>query len=262
MKIISSFLLIWLFVACQEEQMSQQEGVVSDQIQTWDTVLIPLPEGITTFEDHLVISAIVVSDDKSSNIYKSLYVVSPENNYNRAMVIKIDHYSLFEKFPLYCTIKIDLKGLSVKKEDGIITLGYYFNEHLIPISMVMADFNIKLVNTFQRTESELILNHLIENLKSPQNVNHLVQIKHVSFANSSIGRPFFDPLVNNFGNATNHQVLDQSGNSIVVRVSKYADFSDQYIQDKKFIIRGVLTKYNSTYQIYPRNIDDISVMLD
>jgi hypothetical protein len=79
----------------------------------------------------------------------------------------------------------------------------------------------------------------------------------VQFTDASIGKKYFDATLNNLGGATNHEITDQFGNKIIVRISEFANFSSKPVSNKSGKIRGVLTKFGSTFQFMVRTENDI-----
>ena len=59
--------------------------------------------------------------------------------------------------------------------------------------------------------------------------------------------------------ATNHSVIDAVGNSITVRNSAFATFATEEIPSENGKIRGVLTKYNGTFQLMLRTLNDVKL---
>ena len=69
-----------------------------------------------------------------------------------------------------------------------------------------------------------------------------------NFSDSNVGMTYFD-AANQIGGATNNTVIDNAGNSIVVRVSEFATFAGAKIPGFNGKIRGVLTKFGVRFSI-------------
>ena len=67
---------------------------------------------------------------------------------------------------------------------------------------------------------------------------------------------------NDIGGATNNEITDNSGQKLIIRVSEYANFAANKIPSGSGKIRGVLTKYNGTYQFMIRTINDVKLTND
>src|SRR5690606_18125047 len=89
----------------------------------------------------------------------------------------------------------------------------------------------------------------------------LIEIQNVQFADGSVGRKFYD--VDSGGGATNHSIISALtppvGNEGVVRFSSFASFADEIIPSGSGTIRGVLTKFGSTFQFMIRSTSDINM---
>ena len=87
----------------------------------------------------------------------------------------------------------------------------------------------------------------------------LIEFDAVQFTDASLGKTYFDESVNNLGGATNHEITDEFGNKIIVRVSEYATFAAGNVPSESGKIRGVLTKYGSDFQFMVRTLHDINL---
>jgi hypothetical protein len=108
-------------------------------------------------------------------------------------------------------------------------------------------------------EEAFIKRMSITQAKNNQYINMLIEFDAVQFTDASLGKKYYDPSLNSFGGATNHEITDEFGNKIIVRVSEYATFAGNEIPSLNGKIRGVLTKYNSDFQFMVRTINDIDL---
>jgi hypothetical protein len=74
-----------------------------------------------------------------------------------------------------------------------------------------------------------------------------------------VGKKYYDDSLNDLGGATNHEIVDASGNKIIVRVSSFATFASTPVSTLNGKIRGVLTKFGSDYQFMVRTLNDINL---
>ena len=89
-------------------------------------------------------------------------------------------------------------------------------------------------------------------------LNTLVEIDDVQFAEESIGGTY-DPNRNDTYDASIYIV--NASNSLAVRTSRYATFAGNIVPSGRGTVRGVLTKYNSGYQIILRTERDVKLTL-
>ena len=93
---------------------------------------------------------------------------------------------------------------------------------------------------------------------TPANLNTLIEIENVEFADSSIGRTYFD--VDSGGGATNHLITDIAGGTPrFFRVSSFAPFSTHRVPKESGRIRGVMTRFGNDYQFLIRVEGDVKL---
>jgi hypothetical protein len=89
-------------------------------------------------------------------------------------------------------------------------------------------------------------------------INKLVEVDGVQFDNAAIASTYYD-INNDLGGATNLNLTDIDGNSVIFRTSSFANFSAKPVATGRGTVRGVLTKFGDTYQFIARSINDINL---
>jgi hypothetical protein len=107
-------------------------------------------------------------------------------------------------------------------------------------------------------ESELTRTISLNEIENDLLLNTLVEISDVQFAQEAIGRNFYEST-NDVGGATNWILEDRFGNKLVFRTSSFANFSANKVPSGSGKVKGILTKFGSTYQLLPRSDKDISM---
>lgn len=214
-----------------------------------------------------IIEAYVTSSDEGGNFYKSISLVSLTDD--AAISIPVDDYNLYTKYPPGTKVFVNIKDLYYQKDaDGYVVGGLYNND--TPLDNTDDDIG-RLPGTLYRSiitractgsvnEDNLVHHVTIQQAKSPQYLNKLIEFDNVQFADSSVGRTYFD--VDSGGGATNHILTDIDGNTVVLRVSQYANFISETIPAKSGKVRGVMTKFGSTYQFMIRTLNDVKLDQD
>ena len=87
----------------------------------------------------------------------------------------------------------------------------------------------------------------------------LIEFDAVQFTDASLGKKYYDASLNSLGGATNHEISDQFGNKVILRVSEFATFASNTVPSQNGKIRGVMTKYNSDYQFMIRTLNDVNL---
>jgi hypothetical protein len=208
-----------------------------------------------------IIEAYVTSSDEGGNFYKSISMVSIDGT--KGFSMPIDAYNLYTKYEPGRKVFINLnKRYFVNNtQTASLDLGsLYAGTQVGRISGVEYEAVIKRGCT-KVDENTLVNNLTIAAAKNNANTNKLVELDGVQFAESSVGKKYFDKSLNasTTWTATNHTLIDASGNSIIVRVSEFATFSSKNVATGNGKIRGVLTKYNSEFQLMIRTENDVQL---
>lgn len=214
-----------------------------------------------------IIEAYVTSSDEGGNFYKSLSLVSVDGT--RGFTIPVDAYNLYTKFEPGRKVFIYMDSLYYTFDSQIASteIGSLYNNNTIDnpnddaigrISGVTYE-NIIKRSCSKIDEDDLVNNMTITAAKNNQNINKLIEFNNVQFTDASLGKKYYDPSLNSFGGATNHEITDEFGNKIIVRISEFATFAGGSIPEGSGKIRGVLTKYNSDFQFMVRTLNDIDL---
>ncbi|HCM29479.1 MAG TPA: hypothetical protein DHW83_01490, partial [Bacteroidales bacterium] len=78
----------------------------------------------------------------------------------------------------------------------------------------------------------------------------LIQIDSVHFA--EVGSKFAESDA-----ITNRTIIDRDGHTLILRTSNYANFASELLPAGEGSIRGILSIYNGTYQLYIRDLNDL-----
>ncbi|WP_329807021.1 DUF5689 domain-containing protein [Flavobacterium facile] len=206
-----------------------------------------------------IIEAYVTSSDEGGNFYKSISMVSIDGT--KGFSMPIDAYNLYTKYEPGRKVFINLnkRYYANNTQTASLDLGsLYAGTQVGRISGVEYEAAIKRSCT--KVDENTLVNHLtIAAAKNNANTNKLVELDGVQFAEISVGKKYFDKSLNASPTwtATNHTLTDASGNSIIVRVSEFANFSSKNVATGNGKIRGILTKYNSDFQFMIRTENDV-----
>jgi|SRR6218665_618832 len=206
------------------------------------------------------IEAYVTSSDEGGNFYKSISMMSLDGT--KGFSMPVDNYNLFNEFEpgRKVTIKLD-KDRYIIKQHGSTIIGSAFGTGVGRVSGV--EYKNVILRSCEDVEETQILKHLtIAQAKNDQYLNMLIEFDGVQFTDPSLSKKYYDASLNSIGGATNHEISDQFGNKVIVRVSEYAKFAGALIPSKNGKIRGVMTKFNSDYQFMIRTLNDVNVTGD
>jgi hypothetical protein len=215
-----------------------------------------------------VIEAYVTSSDESGNFYKSVSFTSVDGGVGFSM--PIDAYNLYTYFEPGRKVFVKMKDLYYVTENNSTVIGALYDNDT-PVAtddevgrIAGVDFkNIIKASCVKVSEEDFVKKPAnITAAKNNNLLNMLIELDGVQFTDVSNGKNYFDPTVNNLGGATNHTIVDASGNTLIVRVSEFASFAGNKVNMKNGKIRGVLTKFGSDFQFMVRNESDIKLTND
>jgi hypothetical protein len=203
------------------------------------------------------IEAYVTSSDEGGNFYKSISMMSLDGL--KGFSMPVDNYNLYTEFEpgRKVTIKLD-KNRYFNKQNGSTVIGSSYNNGVGRISGVEYK-NVILRSCTDVNENDIKKNLTIAAAKNDQYLNMLIEFDAVQFTDASLGKKYFDASLNNLGGATNHEISDQFGNKVILRVSEFATFASNAVPSQNGKIRGVMTKYNSDYQFMIRTLNDVNL---
>lgn len=212
-------------------------------------------DSICKFNETFIVKATVISSDEGGNCYKYLTVQDETGG----MEIAIDRSGLFNDYPVGQTVYIDCRGLIVGDYHNKYQIGWKYNGSVGRINQNALSRYLHKDGTPDLNNP--IVAHPLEITSSSQlsseNVNCLVKIPNCTFDAKHDGQPLAD---NDF---TTDMTVYFNGNTLTVRTSNYAYFRNTIIDaSKKYCLYGILTIYNSEYQLTLRTKDDIQFMME
>jgi hypothetical protein len=211
----------------------------------------------TTGENTDYIEAYVTSSDEGGNFYKSISMMSLDGL--KGFSMPVDNYNLYTEFEpgRKVTIKLD-KNRYFNKQHGSTILGSTYNGGVGRISGV--EYKEVILRSCENVnENTIVKNLTIAAAKNDQYLNTLIEFDAVQFTDASLGKKYYDASLNSIGGATNHEISDQFGNKVIVRVSEFANFASSAVPTFNGKVRGVMTKYNSDYQFMIRTLKDVNL---
>lgn len=237
---------------------------VNKEVSAVFTPALPAYPNFVQYTQDDVIEAYVTSSDEGGTFYKSISMVSLDGT--MGFSIPVDSYNLYNTYEPGRKVYVKLKDLYLSRDNGYVAGGVYNNNTPDDTSddeigrIPGYQFQDVLIRSCQKVDEESLVNHLtVAQALNDANLNKLIEFDNVQFSSASVGKKYFDPSVNNIGSATNHTLTDEFGSNIIFRVSEFATFGGDIIPNSAGKVRGVLTKFGSTYQFLARTINDIKL---
>ena len=213
---------------------------------------------VQQYPDSDYIEAYVTSSDEGGNFYKSISFVSVDGA--KGFTMPIDDYNLYTRYEPGRKVTINMKDRYYNFDSQISSLeiGSLFEGSVGRISGV--EYKDAILRSCDKVDEETLVQHITLSDINDTYLHKLVEFDEVQFANASLGHTYHDEALSYVGaTATNHSVIDASGNSITVRNSAFATFATEEIPSENGKIRGVLTKYNGTFQLMLRTLNDVKL---
>ena len=264
--IYSTVLLFSILLAgCVKQEFDAPEVDFTDPDISTNTSISELKATFSLSEDEmvqmdgdLVFDGIVVANDRSGNFYQQI-VVQDETG---GLVISIDSYDLYTKFPVGRKVYVTCQNLYFANDESVYIIG----------DLVSDLVGGQTVESFEAIPdaifSEYIIDGRVQENISPNVVNinslsnsmmsTLVQIDEVQFTNSDAGKSFADGVGGNKSDL-NRDLEDCNDNTVVVRSSGYSTFANELTPLGKGSFIGVLSNYGTTRQLYVREVEDLQM---
>lgn len=213
------------------------------------------------YEDDDVIEGYVSSSDEKGTFFKTISLQTlPSAGTPVGFSIALNVSSTYtEGFTPGTKVYIKLKGLYYANVFNSLQIGaLYQGTQIGRISENVWRQSI-FPSCTKVNESELVRTVTLAQAYTNANLNTLIEIDDVRFADASVGRSYYD--VDSGGGATNHFITTATGGGIsnIIRFSSFAPFSGNKVPSGSGKIRGVMTKYNSDFQFIVRYESDIQL---
>ena len=212
-----------------------------------------------------IVEGYVSSSDQSGNIYKALYLQDKPENPTQAVEIDIDGSNQYVNYPLGSKIRVNLKGLVVQATSNNIKIGTYDPDY--PIGRINPNRLKDYIARVCSSEGKAVITQMVpvvyDNINDalqPQNINKLITIKGVQFDDAELSKTFADT-----DKTGDRYIVDPKGTKLDLRFSNYANFSTESISPnyvKSGDVTLILSRYNTTYQAYLRDLKDLNLTKD
>jgi len=209
------------------------------------------------YTDDDIIELDVVSSDKGGNFFKTIHLQSTDKSIGLTALIDYANYATL--YQVGRRVFVRLKDRYIQIKDGGLLIGELDGNSVFRIAAPLVVPTIPRTCEAPKSDEEMLTTVTItEALASNAYLNRLIEFTDVQFASSAVGKPYHIPANGNSG--TNHSITDMSGKTIIVRSTSFSRYAVNLVPEKSGNIRGILTRFGSTFQFTPRYESDI--MLD
>jgi len=201
--------------------------------------------GTIQINDDYIVEGVVVGNDISGNLYKQLFI----SDESAGIEFRVNVTKLYLNYPVGTKVLINCKGMYLGSYGGVTQLGGLYNGSFGMLEAV--EFNAKVVVV--GSQNLIPIETTIADIDDSM-LGKLVKLNGVQFIDSELGKVYAESAFS----YTNRTLEDASNSTIIVRTSKYAGFASTVLPNNSGAMTAILSKYNSTYQLYIREIGDVN----
>ncbi|HEX6914709.1 MAG TPA: DUF5689 domain-containing protein, partial [Chitinophagaceae bacterium] len=250
-------ILAAVFAMACKKNFDEPETVTNPGV-TANTTIKQLKQLYTTasgemklITDDIIIRGIVVGNDRTGNIYKSIYI----QDSTAGIQIDIDATGLYNIFPVGREVFVLAKGLYVANNAAMVKLATRVVENGTPsaagIRGIYLDSYIKRGSLNNPVVPKVVTISQLNNDYQAM----LIQLNGFEVDPADLNKTFADTSVNK--SSTNINIENCSGQGIIVRTSGYASFAGQKVPQGNGNVTAIYTVFNSTKQLIIRDTTDM-----
>ncbi|WP_269241247.1 DUF5689 domain-containing protein [Flavobacterium limnophilum] len=226
------------------------------------TVIYPAAakDPVTGKEIFDYIEAYVVSSDEGGNFYKSMYFQPTDGS--KGFNLSIDEVNLYGKnFQPGKKVFLKLNGLAYANPTSFgrgLIFGAPPTEQYAVDRLATLVYPKHLIASCDVVSEDAIVHKitLTQALSGANYLNTLVEIDDVQFTDESAGGTYDSNREDDYDSSI---YVTDGAKTLTIRTSRFANFAGYKVPAGKGKIRGVLTRYNSTYQIIMRTERDANM---
>lgn len=201
----------------------------------------------------VVISGVVVADDRSGNLYKQLFIQDSTGG----LQVLLDANSLYGTYPVGRRIFIRCNGLCISDYNGTMQLGIKAtvagspSQEGIPANLISQYVIGGSINN-PVVPKVVTLAQLTTNMQD-QYLGTLIQLDGFAFA--SLSGTYSDTSV--YKSTVNRDIKNCANQTTIVRTSAYSNFAAQKVPQGRGSIVAIYTTFGSTKQLLLRDTSDV-----
>lgn len=205
----------------------------------------------------IIISGIVVADDKSGNLYKQLYIQDATGG----IQVLLDATNLYGSYPVGRRVFIKCKDLCISDYNRTMELGVRamvngapslegVPGNLVSKYVIGGSLNNPVVPV------KVDINQLTTGMQDPY-IGSLIQLDDYEFMPSNLNKTYADTSA--YKNTTNDSIRNCTAPSVplIVRTSGYANFAGQRVAQGHGSIVAIYTVFGNTKQLIIRDTNDV-----
>ena len=204
-----------------------------------------------------VIRGIVIGDDKSGNLYKSLVIQDATGG----ILLRMEGTNLFTSYPVGQEVFVKCKGLYLGDYNKLIQLGGGIdNSGTTPtattIPSALFDQYIVRGSAANVVQPKVVTVAQLTTDLQDSLQNRLIKLEGFEFAAADTTKTYANAITNPPG-SVNFVLKNCAGNSITLRNSGFADFAAIGVPNGNGSIVAIYTVFGSTKQLTIRDTSDV-----
>ena len=211
-----------------------------------------------TYTTDDIIEAYVVSSDEGGNFYKSMYFQAVDGS--KGFNLSVDEVNLYAKnLQPGKKVFLKMKGLAYANPTSFgvgLIFGAPPTEQYAVDRLPTLEYPKHLIASCDAVSEDAIVRKITLAQVADAYLNTLVEIDNVQFTDEAAGGTFDSNRTDDFDSSI---YITDGAKTLTIRTSRFANFAGQKVPTGKGKIRGVLTKYNSTFQIIMRTERDVDM---
>ena len=211
-----------------------------------------------TYTTDDIIEAYVVSSDEGGNFYKSMYFQAVDGS--KGFNLSIDEVNLYAKnLQPGKKVFLKMKGLAYANPTSFgvgLIFGAPPTEQYAVDRLPTLEYPKHLIASCDAVSEDAIVRKITLAQVADAYLNTLVEIDNVQFTDEAAGGTFDSNRTDDFDSSI---YITDGAKTLTIRTSRFANFAGRKVPTGKGKIRGVLTKYNSTFQIIMRTERDVNM---
>ena len=206
-------------------------------------------------DQDIIVSGIVVGNDKSGNFYKQLFIQDTTG----AIQILVDANSLYTSYPVGRKVFIKAKGLTLTDYNGTMQLGVKANIAGLPsveaIPSSLASNYLIGGSVGNPVEPMIVTVSDLGTSMQNRYINALVKLQNFEFTDADKDKTYSDTSA--YKKTTNLNIKNCTGAALIVRTSAYANFAGVNVPDGNGDITFIYTTFGTTRQLIIRDTSDV-----
>ncbi|HMU45717.1 MAG TPA: DUF5689 domain-containing protein [Chitinophagaceae bacterium] len=204
----------------------------------------------------IIISGVVVANDKSGNLYKEIYIQDGTAGIN----LLLDANGLYNSFPVGRKVYVKCNGLCISDYNRLVQLGVKATVAGTPsIEAIASNLIDKYVigGTLNNTVTPKVVtvSQLTTSMQDSL-LGTLIQLNNYEFVPGDTSKTFADTSA--YKNSVNLTVRNcQANSSIIIRSSGYANFAGVSAPNGNGTLTAIYTLFGTTKQLIIRDTADV-----